>query len=164
MNKAIFGILVALTMIVTSGLVSAKGNPNPYCSDYGFENEIKVECSAIPGTSDGITFTGDCKEADWESLSAFDMVIVKASTQSEVQSIATDGMSGTVYCIDDVNPEGKPICHDISHVLFCSDNGGGCTPGTPGCGDNQVPVFPGITVGFAVIGAGLGLALLRKQH
>ncbi len=42
--------------------------------------------------------------------------------------------------------------------------GGGCVGSGCGGGGDGVPVFPGITIGFAVIGVGLGLVLLRKQH
>lgn len=81
-----------------------------------------------------------------------------------------DGILGTDEQCDDASNNGigcNPLCEQRCN--YCDSD---CTTETNynptscggGGGEPGVPVFPGITIGFAVIGAGLGLALLRKQH
>jgi hypothetical protein len=51
-------------------------------------------------------------------------------------------------------------------TILCDGSCSAMPPSSTGCGgggEPGVPVFPGITIGFAVIGAGLGIAMLRKH-
>lgn len=171
MNKAIFGLITAMIMIVSSTMALAKaecppgvGDVDCECFEHGYDFGIaKFECGKsydIDTTVKGydLTVEGDCQSADWTSDPDVDGVLVKAGTLYEVYS---GGSSGTVASIKEVKKH-NTVYHDISHLTFCGkgSNGGG----DGGDDDNEVPVFPGITIGFAVVGAGLGITMLRKQE
>jgi hypothetical protein len=217
MNKAIFGILVALTMIAASAMVLGVSIDEDCKDSFGddYFGIVKFEWERTSFSKEDpeispytVTLTcvetkedeeTDCIEADWTSTPDTESVIVKAGTEEETYS---GGSSGTVYDIENkaishvvfcgYEEEEDPVCGDgiIEGDEECDDekdNGVACNPlcesscnycsskceiktvtggtcGGGGGGDNEVPVFPGFTVGLAVIGAGLGLALLRKQN
>lgn len=99
-------------------------------------------------------------EFDWTAIPGVAGVYVKAGSKNETTA---GGTSGTVYCINYTNPGEQLNCHDISHITFCGNED---LPPPP-CIDceppNGVPEFSLITLVIAVIGAGLGLAVLRKH-
>lgn len=123
------------------------------------DNEYKLSEEGMLSPYE-ISINGDDKEADWTSNYKV-YPLVKAGKDTETYEGAK---SGTVYCIDWENPKDKVNCHGISHVTFCDKTGGENGGNGGDDDDNEVPEFSVLTLGLAIIGAGLGLVLLRKHH
>ncbi|MBN2459683.1 hypothetical protein JXB28_05335 [Candidatus Woesearchaeota archaeon] len=170
MNKGIAYIGILLLMVAS--VMAQVGSPDTECETYlgeSYYGVAKFSCDDAGCTMDTdcdfdqfdpenkdcmkspyeITLDGDNDEADWTSN--YDVkALVKASTSTEAQG--EYGTSGTVTAFGG---------HEISHVTFCGKEG---SNGNGGNGNHDVPEFSTITLGLAILGAGLGLVFLRKQH
>jgi hypothetical protein len=176
----LFALFIVAVLFSTS-MVSAKVDKNipvenatgdgSFCGNEGFNCECQnfyndsdyyaIEKFAINDGEDdyssdeanslysyfNIDVTGYLKAANWTSNPAVYSVLVKAGNDREEFN---GGTSGSV--------DSKK---DISHITFCgyrTNNGGGDDGG-----DNGVPVFPGVTIGAAVLVVTLGLVFIRKN-
>ncbi|HJX05874.1 MAG TPA: hypothetical protein VJ461_04125 [Candidatus Nanoarchaeia archaeon] len=171
MNKAI--MYVSLFLVMIASVMAQVGSIDTECQSKEFDfGIVKYEWDEMAGTFDpedpaisGYTTSIDCTdtqsgeeakiecmEADWTSIPDADGILVKGGTETDDY---LGGTEGTVYCVDY-----DGTCHGISHVTFCGnyENGNG-----NGNGDHPVPEFSIVTLGLAVIGAGLGLVFIRKR-
>ncbi len=138
------------------------GNPDNECACFGFDYGITkytpgagYEDGSGAGSTDiGVTYT-----YDWTATHpGVDGVLVKTGDGNNNFCQLAGGTSGFV--------NGSNM--SVSHITFCGKDGGGCVGCCPGdpyyptC-TPPVPVFPTWTLGLAIIGVGLGLALLRKK-
>lgn len=166
MNKAFVYILALLTIATVAFAQPANdcngfGDAQQVCECNGFDvglakynwNATSGQFEKDSGIIDITSLTGNGDSADWTNSGYVSGVLVHAGEGQELTALP-GGFIGNV----------NPADHDISFIAFCGTNGGGDGGDDDDGGDNQVPVFPGFTIGLAVIGAGLGLALLRKHN
>ena len=151
--------LVLILLAVVPAFVGATpvpvGNPDTECANNVFNfGIVKYECpSGIENGSMGGSYDinvswNACTSANWTADPAVGGVLVKAATLYEVY---IGGTSGVVYGIDDVNNQGKPITHDISHITFCG---------------NETPVVPefGMIIGIVtILGALVAFMIIRRK-
>jgi hypothetical protein len=140
----------------------------PYCGDGNLDAGETCEvgdttsCTTAGGYSGTKTCDNTCNWGECTTGEYCGDSIVNDGEQCDVGSNngvgCTPGCGSSCdYCDSDCTTEtnfGGSCCDPITEC---------CYPGAPGCGGNPVPEFSLVTLGLAVIGAGLGLALLRKK-
>lgn len=166
--KAFVYIIVLLTL-VSMAFAQAEQCPDTSCH----AGNADTECQCF-GYAFGIA--KDESTGSWSYNNGYDIDVTK---NDDYDWTASPGVAGVLvktgggnnnFCVLSGGTSGSVSGElSVSHITFCgNDNGGGCTGCCPGdpyyptC-TPPVPEFSLITLGLAVLGAGLGLALLRKH-
>jgi len=159
MNKSfIISIMMILTLIAASSIALAIKNIDVECQANGFAFGVAKYAlvdSAYQADPESdanykVSVTGDAQGASWTSSQNYiDGVLKNGQTPA-----LSGGYSGNV-------------AGDISYLTFCGYNHGTRSVSTP-VGSQSVtydgvPEFSLLTLAIAVIGVGLGLAVLRKH-
>jgi len=161
MNKT-FGLIgLSVVLIAVLAMFTLAIAPVDFCSDS--DGGVDVWTAGITTSNNGpntVYNADDCDGAS-ENLKEFycDGDIGKLDnikcTDFNAVCVSDGDKDVGDYC---ACPEGYTYS-DAENT--CVGNGGGSNGGDDD--NNNVPVFPGATLVLAVVGAGLGLALLRKN-
>jgi hypothetical protein len=171
MNKGILYVGILLVMIAS--VFATIDNSNSDCKELGTGDDYyevaKYNCNVndcnLAGTVLSpyeINVDGNKESADWTSEDYNVQAVVKVTSTTEAQG--TYGMKGTVTGLP-CNPADLNCdkIYGINQITFCGKEGNGGGGGGSG-GSSNVPEFSTITLGLAILGAGLGLVFMRKQH
>jgi hypothetical protein len=138
-------------------------NANCGCAPDSFKNFqcVKGSCGATCDSNDdcddGNVNTIDSCFADCKCVHKIQPYCGDGIKNGNEACDGTDGVGTNQICTADCKIENDHVCNPATEC---------CDPGAPGCGGGNpgVPEFSVLTLGLAVIGAGLGLALLRKKQ
>jgi hypothetical protein len=181
MNKnLILGMAMVLMLVLSVSMALAKQetpkadppkDPDNECQDNGFDYGIVkfdyeggnwVETPGSAYANYVIDVTGDSSSASWTAVPGVAGVLRKASIDTTVFPGGVSG--GPIGQWYGAAGNGAASWHGISHLTFCG-NGNPPPPPPPCTGGNcnGVPEFGPAALVAAVLGVGLGLALLRKH-